>query len=183
MTDWWDKAGTIATVGATLVALAVPLWLDRLQRMRQRDTARNEFRGRTLEILRAADEAAFTHNRARIYVQEITPDIARESTLLDLAERGSRAREVLIRLIDRQDLSDGVVRLGVDAAALGGETSMACERALVGGDIKLLEARNMVQRSYGRELRIRAQVEHLQHYHKLPAIDPADHRAQPLPCN
>jgi hypothetical protein len=124
----WDIASTIATVGATAVALTVPFILDRLQRGARVAELATAKRDAALEIVFAASEALAAYDDAQKALQ-LRASAYETAQLRDIEERGWRASKVIDHLMQRRDLTDRVMRCGVDGAALGIETGHSIQRA------------------------------------------------------
>lgn len=153
----WDIASTIATVGATAVALTVPFILDALQRNARATELATAKRDAGLEIVFASSEALAAYDEAQAML--LLPAGAYEThKLRDVEERGWRAYKVIEQLMKRRDLTDRVIRCGVDGAALGKETGLSIQLAYPATEEARLSALDYCAFHEVRAIRVRAQI-------------------------
>lgn len=120
----WEVAGTVATIGATAAALLIPFLMEWRQRRDRERASKDDRQFNAREILWAADEALSVYEIAYTEMKQM-PVGDRTLRLRDMGQRGHRATQVLNVLLKRPNLTDGMIKCGVDAAALGQEVEAA----------------------------------------------------------
>ena len=162
----WQIASTVATVGATLIALFMPVYLDSRLRKRVAKEKREELTSAAHEIIHAVEDALNTFDEAVELIKTDFNDIS-TGEARNIQERGRRSKSVIDLLMKRQGLTDGIIRCGVDGAALGEATAEALAKlnSQLSGAMLAQDGLNF---NKIRAERARAQTKKLRQYYKLP---------------